>query len=169
MVRQTDDPGIPFARTRGCDRRGFLRAGAGALIAGAAGLSMIECSSTRASLGGTVPADALREQFEKASRPALAGIEALARSDARNGGTAPFPIPWLDKNGSFNQPPGIGNDPSSIFHFKGRIARANGFTGMGTDNQGRRIPFGTITTDYSFMQGEYWAARLARQGTFAHT
>ena len=40
---------------------------------------------------------------------------------------------------------------------------------MGTDNRGRRIPFGTNTTDYSFMQGVYWAARAERKGAFTHT
>jgi hypothetical protein len=107
--------------------------------------------------------------FEAAAAPALASLAALAAEDAQNGGAAPFPIPWLDKNGSLNQPPGPGQEPSNIFHFKGRIARANGFTGMGTDNRGRRIPFGTVTTDYSFMQGEYWAGRSERQGAFTHT
>ena len=85
-----------------------------------------------------------------------------------NGGTEPFPIPWLDKNGSHNQPAGPNLEPSHIYHFKGRIARCSTFTGMGTDNQGNRIAFGTPTTDYGVMQGEYWAARTAQQGTFAH-
>jgi hypothetical protein len=107
--------------------------------------------------------------FEAAAKPALAGLAALAAEDAQNGGAAPLAIPWLDKNGSLNQAPGPGQEPSNISHFKGRIARANGFTGMGTDNRGRRIPFGTITTDYSFMQGAYWAGRSERQGAFTHT
>jgi len=85
-----------------------------------------------------------------------------------NGGTDPYPIPWLDKNGSHNQPAGPNLEPSHIYHFKGRIARCSTFTGMGTDNQGNRIAFGSPTTDYGVMQGEYWAARAARQGTFTH-
>jgi hypothetical protein len=40
---------------------------------------------------------------------------------------------------------------------------------MGTDNHGNRVPFGTPTTDYSYMAGEYWAARKPQQGVFAHT
>jgi hypothetical protein len=104
-----------------------------------------------------------------AAKPALAGLEALVGQDAQNGGAAPAAIPWLDKNGSFNQAPGPGQEPSNIFHFKGSVARANGFTGMGTDNGGRRIPFGTNTTDYSFMQGVYWAGRAERHGAFTHT
>jgi hypothetical protein len=109
------------------------------------------------------------QAFEKAAKPALAALEALAKEDEQNGGAWPAAIPWLDKNGSFNQAPGPGQEPSHIFHFKGSVARANGFTGMGTDNRGRRIPFGTKTTDYSFMQGVYWAGRAERQGAFTHT
>jgi hypothetical protein len=123
-------------------------------------------------LAATAPGAAAagsEQGFEAAATPALASLAALAAEDAQNGGAAPFPIPWLDKNGSLNQAPGPGQEPSNIFHFKGRIARANGFTGMGTDNRGRRIPFGTVTTDYSFMQGEYWAGRSERQGAFTHT
>jgi hypothetical protein len=85
-----------------------------------------------------------------------------------NGSTCPFPIPWLDKNGSHNQMPKPGVELSNIFHFKGKIARCADFTGMGTDNQGTRIPFGAPSTDFSFMQGEYFAARKPQQGTFAH-
>ena len=44
-----------------------------------------------------------------------------------------------------------------------------GFHGMGTDNQGNRLAWGNPTTDYSYMAGEYWAARKAQQGIFAHT
>jgi len=85
-----------------------------------------------------------------------------------NGSTDPYPIPWLDKNGSHNQPAGANLEPSHIYHFKGRVARCSTFTGMGTDNQGNRIAFGTPTTDYGIMQGEYWAGRTSQQGTFTH-
>jgi hypothetical protein len=148
-----------------CGRRDFLRVGLGTAAAGAATLWL----PGRATAATTPDASGTGPGFEAAVRPALAGLTALAAEDAQNGGAAPFPIPWLDKNGSLNQAPGPGQEPSNIFHFKGRIARANGFTGMGTDNRGRRIPFGTITTDYSFMQGEYWAGRTERRGAFTHT
>jgi hypothetical protein len=85
-----------------------------------------------------------------------------------NGGTDPFPIPWLDKNGSHNQPAGPNLEPSHIYHFKGRVARCSTFTGMGTDNHGNRIAFGSPTTDYGVMQGAYWAARAEQRGTFTH-
>jgi hypothetical protein len=85
-----------------------------------------------------------------------------------NGGSDPYPIPWLDKNGSHNQPAGTNLEPSHIYHFKGRVARCSTFTGMGTDNQRNRIAFGSPTTDYGVMQGEYWAARAVQQGTFTH-
>jgi len=85
-----------------------------------------------------------------------------------NGGNDPYPIPWLDKNGSHNQPAGANLEPSHIYHFKGRVARCSTFTGMGTDNQGNRIAFGSPTTDYGVMQGEYWGARVGQQGTFTH-
>ena len=84
-----------------------------------------------------------------------------------NRGTDPYPIPSLDKNGTHNQPAGPNLEPSHIYHFKGRVARGSTFTG-GTDNQGNRIAFGSPTTDYGVMQGEYWAARAAQQGAFTH-
>jgi hypothetical protein len=86
-----------------------------------------------------------------------------------NGGSCPFPIPWLDKNGNHNQSPAPNVELSNIFHFNGKLARCAGFTGMGTDNQGNRFAWGNPTTDYSYMAGEYWAARQAHQGIFAHT
>src|ERR1700675_3038662 len=84
--------------------------------------------------------------------PVLAADEPMTA----NGGTGPFPIPWLDKNGSHNQPAGPNLEPSHIYHFKGRVARCSTFTGMGTDNHGAHIPFGSPTTDYCVMQGDYW-------------
>jgi len=85
-----------------------------------------------------------------------------------NGGAEPYPIPWLDKNGSHNQPAGPNLDPSHIYHFKGRVARCSTFTGIGTDNKANRIAFGSPTTDYGVMQGEYWAGRTAQHGAFTH-
>src|ERR1039457_519683 len=85
-----------------------------------------------------------------------------------NGSPDPYPIPWLDKNGSHNQPAGPQLEPSHIYHFKGRVARCSTFTGMGTDNHGNRIAFGSPTTDYGVMQGEYWAGRATQHGTFTH-
>jgi len=90
------------------------------------------------------------------------------RPRTANGGTDPYPIPWLDKNGSHNQPAGPSLEPSHIYHFQGRVARCSTFTGMGTDNAGNRIAFGSPTTDYGVMQGEYWAGRSAQTGTFSH-
>jgi hypothetical protein len=86
-----------------------------------------------------------------------------------NGGPCPYPIPWLDKNGNHNQPAMPNVELSSIYHFKGKLARCNGFHGMGTDNHGNRLAWGTPTSDYSYMAGEYWAARQPHQGIFAHT
>jgi hypothetical protein len=87
---------------------------------------------------------------------------------AANGGADPYPIPWLDKNGSHNQPAGPNLEPSHIYNFKGQVARCSTFTGMGTDNKGNRIPFGSRTTDYGVMRGEYWAGRTTQHGTFTH-
>jgi len=91
-----------------------------------------------------------------------------AAGETANGGTEPYPIPWLDKNGSHNQPAGPDLEPSHIYHFKGRVARCSTFTGMGTDNNGNRIAFGSPTTDYGVMQGDYWAARTTQHGAFTH-
>lgn len=104
--------------------------------------------------------------------PGASGEEKTSSGDPRaftyDGSTAPYPIPWLDKNGSHNQPAGAGNEPSSIYHFKGRVARCSDFTGMGTDNKGNRLAFGSPTTDNGVMHGEYFTGREARKGTFAH-
>ena len=97
-----------------------------------------------------------------------AGQQTTPATMTSNGGGDPYPIPWLDKNGSHNQPAGPNLEPSHIYHFKGLVARCSTFTGMGTDNQGNRIAFGTPTTDYGLMQGEYWAARAPQQGVFTH-
>jgi hypothetical protein len=64
-----------------------------------------------------------------------------------NGGKDPYPIPWLDKNGSHNQPAGPNLEPSHIYHFKGRVARSSTFTCMGTDNQGNRMAFVPFVLD----------------------
>jgi hypothetical protein len=85
-----------------------------------------------------------------------------------NGSTDPYPIPWLDRNGSHNQSPGPGMEPSNIYHFKGQVARCNNFTGMGTDNMGNRIAFGAPSTDFSLIRGEYFSARVPQSGTFCH-
>jgi hypothetical protein len=89
-------------------------------------------------------------------------------SPPSNGSNEPYPIPWLDKNGSHNQSPGPGTEPSSIYHFKGHIARSNDFTGIGTDNKGNRISFGAPSTDFSLMYGEYFAARAPQSSVFSH-
>jgi hypothetical protein len=85
-----------------------------------------------------------------------------------DGPATPFPIPWLDKNGSHNQPAGPGLEPSHIYHFKGQVARCSGFKGAGTTGNGEPLLFGTKTTDYGIMDGEYWAARAPQRGTFTH-
>jgi hypothetical protein len=118
-----------------------------------------------------------RRNFLSTGAAAAAALTMGSRTSARayrdeqmtaNGGTDPYPIPWLDKNGSHNQPAGLNLEPSHIYHFKGRVARCSTFTGMGTDNKGDRIAFGSPTTDYGVMQGEYWAARTPQQGAFTH-
>jgi hypothetical protein len=129
-------------------RRNLLQAGMGLASIGAAG-SLPGCVTAGAAPGRT---------------PANPALEALGAQDPLNGGAAPVTIPWLDKNGSHNQMPGPGVELSNIFHFKGRIARANDFTGMGTGQDGERISFGLKSTDFSFMRGEYFAGRQARQG-----
>ena len=104
---------------------------------------------------------------ETASQPCSAPIpQNYAPS---NGGPCPYPIPWLDKNGNHNQSTMPNVELSNIYHFKGKLARCNGFHGMGTDNAGNRLAWGTPTTDYSYMAGEYWAGREAHQAVFAHT
>jgi len=125
------------------NRRHFLRSGAFLAAVGASALMLPGTASARKdeSAAGCLPS---------------------------NGSTDPFPIPWLDKNGSHNQSPGPGMEPSNIYHFRGKIARCNNFTGMGTDNKGTRIAFGAPSTDFSLISGEYYAARVPQSGVFCH-
>lgn len=104
----------------------------------------------------------------KSGRPSCAPRIPRDRAPS-NGGSCPFPIPWLDKNGDHNQMPKPNVELSNIYHFKGRLARCNGFHGMGTDNKGHRMAWGARTTDYGYMAGEYWAGRMAHRAVFAHT
>ena len=101
---------------------------------------------------------------------AAAGRPSPSRTEEHtyNGGADPYPIPWLDKFGSHNQAAGPNMEPSHIYHFKGLVARCNGFVGMGTDNKGNRIAFGAPSTDYGIMHGNYWAARAEHTGSYVH-
>jgi hypothetical protein len=108
-------------------------------------------------------------QLEAQSAPQSCAPTIPQNHEPSNGGSCPYPIPWLDKNGNHNQAAMPNVELSSIYHFKGKLARCNGFHGMGTDNKGNRLAWGTPTTDYSYMAGEYWAARRAHQAVFAHT
>jgi hypothetical protein len=103
------------------------------------------------------------------SQQQMCAAEIPQHNEPSNGGPCPYPIPWLDKNGNHNQPAAPNVELSSIYHFKGKLGRCSGFHGMGTDNKGNRLAWGTATTDYSYMAGEYWAARQAHQAVFAHT
>jgi hypothetical protein len=78
-----------------------------------------------------------------------------------------IPFPGLIKT-AVTISPALNLEPSHIYHFKGRVARCSTFTGMGTDNQGNRIAFGSATTDYGVMQGEYWTGRTTQLGAFTH-
>ena len=125
------------------DRRQFLRTGACLAAAGASALLLPKITTAQ-------------------------NIPPQGWSPPSNGSNEPYPIPWLDKNGSHNQSPGPGMEPSSIYHFKGHIARSNDFSGIGTDNKGNRISFGAPSTDFSLMYGEYFAARAPQSGAFSH-
>lgn len=114
-----------------------------------------------AAIASLMPRSALAVSRQSCAPPIPDGVPA-------NGGPCPYPIPWLDKNGNHNQSPKANVELSNIFHFKGKLARCNGFTGMGTDNKGTRLAWGTPTTDYSYMAGEYWAARRTQSGVFSH-
>ena len=116
-------------------------------------------------VAAALPSDLLRAQ----SAPQACAPSIQQDHSPSNGGSCPYAIPWLDKNGNHNQSPMPNVELSNIYHFNGKLARCNGFHGMGTDNKGNRLAWGTPTTDYSYMAGEYWAARQAHQAVFAHT
>jgi hypothetical protein len=127
------------------------------------------CYTRRGFLGTTLSIAAAGAASLLLSGNIAAGNKPLqSKLRTYNGGTDPYPIPWLDKNGSHNQPAGPQLEPSHIYHFKGQVARCADFVGMGTDNKGNRIAFGTPTTDYGFMQGEYFAGRTSQTGAFTH-
>ena len=117
---------------------------------------------------GGMPAVASLLPAQFLSRDNTACSSPIPNGTPSNGGPCPYPIPWLDKNGNHNQMPKVNVELNHIFHFKGKLARCAGFTGMGTDNYGNRLAWGTGTTDFSYMAGEYWAARRPQQGTYAH-
>jgi len=117
------------------------------------------------SVASLLPAALLDAQ----SAPQSCGPPIPQNHEPSNGGACPYPIPWLDKNGNHNQAAVPNVELSSIYHFSGKLARCNGFHGMGTDNKGNRISWGTPTTDYSYMAGKYWAARQEHEAVFAHT
>ena len=112
-------------------------------------------------LGSLLPARVMSGKNPTCAPPITNGVPA-------NGGQCPYPIPWLDKNGNHNQMPKANVELNHIFHFKGKLARCAGFRGMGTDTHGNRLAWGTGTTDFSYIAGEYWAARKAQQGVYAH-
>ncbi|HXN73746.1 MAG TPA: hypothetical protein VN861_14465 [Candidatus Acidoferrales bacterium] len=127
------------------------------------------------SISNTCPACSRREMLKIGALTAIPLMSPSAMhgfrnqvSIAANGNTDPYPIPWLDKNGSHNQPAGPNLEPSHVYHFKGKVARCSTFTGMGTDNEGNRIPFGGPTTDYGVMAGDYWAARTTQHANLTH-
>jgi hypothetical protein len=140
-----------------CDRRKLL------VGAGAAGALAVGSKLSAAEL-----VDALQDSLATKAPPGGRDFNELLPLETANGSTEPYPIPWLDKNGSHNQPAAPTSEPSHIYHFKGLVARCSTFTGMGTDNAGNRIAFGSPTTDYGLMHGEYWAARSAQRGIFTH-
>lgn len=132
-------------------------------------------------MDGDTPSGYTRRRFLRTTIGVASGASLLLSREAApgneqpkpklrtyNGGIDPYPIPWLDKNGSHNQPAGPKLEPSHIYHFKGRVGRCANFAGMGTDNKGNRIAFGTQTTDYGFMEGEYFAGRTAHTGAFTY-
>lgn len=105
-----------------------------------------------------------------AARPESSQRDAASPGEPIVDGTDdPFPIPWLDRNGSHNQVPAPGQEPSHLFHFQGNLARCNDFTGIGTDGRGKRFRFGGPTTDIGLMRGRYIATDgTERTGTFLH-
>ena len=138
----------PIARRKSLEpnRRNWLKFGAASVVAAA------------------WPVVRISAQSAQSCAPTVSQVRSPS-----NGGSCPYPITWLDKNGNHNQSPMANVELSNIFHFKGKLARGNGFHGMGTDNKGNRLAWGTPTTDYSYMAGEYWAARQGHQAIFAHT
>jgi len=133
--------------SRELDRRRWLKFGLGSAVAASLPSTLLNAQSVRQGCAPLIPLD----------------------HAPSNGGPCPYPIPWLDKNGNHNQSPMPNVELSNIYHFRGKLARCNSFHGMGTDNQGNRLAWGTPTTDYSYMAGEYWAARQPHQAVFAHT
>jgi hypothetical protein len=120
-------------------------------------------------LASAVAASLRGERLHAQATPQACAPPIPQNHEPSNGGAYPYPIPWLDKNGSHNQPAAPNVELSNIYHFRGKLARCAGFRGMGTDNKGNRLAWGTQTTDFSYQAGEYWAARRATEGIFAHT
>jgi hypothetical protein len=86
-------------------------------------------------LASTLPARLLRGE----SGPQQCSPPVPQKHAPANGGTCPYPIPWLDNNGNHNQSPMANVELSNIYHFKGKLARCNGLHGMGTDKKGNHL------------------------------
>jgi hypothetical protein len=142
-------------------RRRFLVAAAPILVV--AQLGMFGCGNAQSGKGK--PADASTGDSQLSAKIAVGQSRALFDYD---GSKDPFPIPWLDANGSHNQMPGIRQEPSHIYHFKGLVARCNGFVGNGIDQDGNPVSFGTKTTDFGIMMGEHYTGRTVHKAALVH-
>jgi len=86
------------------------------------------------------PVDATTGASQLPTKIAVGLSPALPLPFDYDGSEDPFPIAWLDANDSHNQMPGDKKEPSHIYHFKGLVARCNGFAGQGTDGRATRCP-----------------------------
>jgi hypothetical protein len=145
-------------------RRRFLVAAPLTLVV--AQLGMFGCVDAQSGKGK--PAEATSSDRQLPAKLAVDQLPAVPVLFDYDGSKDPFPIPWLDANGSHNQMPATGQEPSHIYHFKGLVARCNGFVGNGTDQDGNPVPFGTKTTDFGIMMGEYYTGRTVHKMALVH-
>jgi hypothetical protein len=148
---------ISFPRCR------FLVAASLTLVV--AQLGMFGCVDAQSGKG---PAEATSSDSQLPAKLAVDQAPALPMLFDYDGSKEPFPIPWLDTNGSHNQMPGIRQEPSHIYHFNGLVARCNSFVGTGTDQDGNPAPFGTKTTDFGVMMGEHYTGRTVQKVALVH-
>jgi hypothetical protein len=139
---------------------------AAALILIGIQFGLLGCADVHSEKGK--PSDATSSDSDPPTKLSVDQSRALPMLFDYDGSREPFPIPWLDANGSHNQMPGIRQEPSHIYHFNGLVARCNGFVGTGKDQDGNPVPFGTKTTDFGVMMGEHYTGRTVQKVALVH-
>ena len=101
-------------------------------------------------------------QLQAQSAPESCAPPIPANHGLSNGGSCPYPIPWLDKNGNHNQSPAPNVELSNIFHFKGSWRGATASTVWG-----RTIKAIALRGETPLQTTAIWQANTGQDGKLA--